>query len=55
MYNTKELVGIKGELLSNIGKKSIVTETKEINIVTTREVWATLVAHIKVKYFRQSL
>lgn len=51
MYNTKELVGIKGELVSNIGKKSIITETKEINIVSAREVWATLVAQIKSKWF----
>ncbi len=47
MYNTKELVGIKGDLLNNLGTKSIITETKEINIVTYREIWAALAAHIK--------
>ena len=47
MYNTKELVGIKGDLLANMGTKSIITETKEINIVSYREIWAALAAHIK--------
>ena len=53
MYNTKELVGIKGELLANMGKKSIITETKEINIVSYREIWAALAAHIRKHLIRK--
>lgn len=45
MYNTKETVGLKGEL-SNVGQLSVKTETKEINRVMPSEIWAALAAHI---------
>jgi len=48
MYNTKETVGMRGQLANNIpGKIVLKTETKEISIVTVKEIWAALAAQIK--------
>ena len=52
MYNTKETVGIKGEL-GNMGVKIIQHDTtKEVYQVKPREIWAALADQIKKKYFR---
>ncbi len=48
MYNTKETVGISGQLDNNLqGKVFFKTDTKEITIVSIYEVWAALAAQIK--------
>lgn len=50
MYNTKETVGIKGEL-GNVGTKIEQTNTtKEIYKVSAKEIWTALAVHIKEKF-----
>jgi len=46
MYNTKETVGIKGEIGNMIGTTTIKTETYEVNILKVAEIWAALAARI---------
>ena len=46
MYNTKETVGIKGEIGNTIGTTTIKTETYEVNIIKVAEIWAALAARL---------
>ena len=54
MYNTKETVGIKGEL-GNVGIKINQQDTtKEIYKVSPKEIWAALADHIKKEWFKKN-